>query len=94
MCIRDSVGFAQTDGSPANLRVCRRGEGNGRLLVETALAMLGGVCHLKKMQHRHRAYFKIQLAFRREAFNRSVQWEYLPVDDNGFVLLSIAQFSF
>ncbi len=85
--------FAKVEGTPANLRVCQRGEWNCRLLVETVLLMLTRVCHLKKVAHRCWAYFKARLAFTMAAFNLLVQWDGLPIDNDGFVPLSIAHFS-
>lgn len=55
--------------------------------------MLTIVCHLKEATHRYWDYFKTPLAFTMAMFNLLVQREDLPADDDGFVSLSIAQFS-
>ncbi len=93
MVVFADTGFAKADGVSCNLRLCHRGEWNGRMRVETVLSMLTRVCHLKKVGHRCWAYFKTRLGFTMAVFNLLVQWDGLPVDDDGFVPLSIAQFS-
>ena len=47
----------------------------------------------KKMIHRAWNYFKTRLGFTMALFNLLVQWDGLPADEDGFVPLSIAQFS-
>ena len=64
------------------------------MVIETILSMLTRVCHLKKVAHRRWEYFKTRLAFTMAVFNLLIQWDGLPVDADGFVPLSIAQFSF
>jgi len=63
------------------------------MLVETVLSMLTLVTHFKKVMHRVWAYFQMRLAFTMAAFNLLVQWDGLPADEDGFVPLSIADFS-
>src|SRR5215813_7649186 len=70
-----------------------RGEWEDRMLVETVLAMLTLVCHLKKVMHRGWAYFQARLAFTMAAFNVLVQWYGFQPHASGFVPLSIAEFS-
>ena len=48
MVVFADVNFAKADWFPSNLRLCRRGEWNSRMLVETILSMLTLVCHFKK----------------------------------------------
>jgi hypothetical protein len=45
------------------------------------------------MAHRGWEYFQAHLAFAMAAFNMLVQWDGLQPDENGFVHLSIAEFS-
>ena len=85
--------FHTKTGDPPNLLICQRNEWNVRMLIETILSMLTTVCHLKKMGHRVWEYFKAHLAFMMAAFNILVQWIPLKPDKDGFVHLSIAQFS-
>ena len=93
MLVLADTGFHAAEGDPSNLKLCRRGEWNTRMLVETVLSMLTGVCHLKKVAHRVEAYFQARLAFTMAAFNLVAQWHGLPADEEGFVKLSIAEFS-
>ncbi len=85
--------FAKANRSGTNLRVYRRGEWRGRLLVEIVLSMLTQVYHLEKIRYRCRAYFKTRLAFTMMAFNLLGRWAGLSIDEDGLPL-SIAQFSF
>ncbi len=85
--------FARAEGNPANLKVCPRGTWNDRMLVETLFSMLTTVCHLKKVLHRVWRYFTMRLAFTMALFNVLVQWDGLPLDEQGCAHRSIAQFS-
>jgi hypothetical protein len=75
------------------MKVCPRGTWNVRMIVEGVLAMLTTVCHFKKVGHRVWGYFQARLAFTMALFNILVQWHGLRPDENGFVRLSIAEFS-
>jgi hypothetical protein len=79
-------------GDPSNLKLCRRGEWEDRILVETVLSMLTLVCHCKKVMHRVWASFHARLAFTMAAYNVLVQWYGLVPNASGFVPLSIAEF--
>ncbi|MGX2040630.1 hypothetical protein ACWJKU_10930 [Methylocaldum sp. MU1018] len=50
--ILGDTGFHAETGDPPNLKLCRRGEWNDRMLIETVLSMLTQVCHFKKVMHR------------------------------------------
>ena len=63
------------------------------MLIETILSMLTLVCHFKKVMHRRWNYFKTRVGFTMALFNILVQWDGLSIEDDGFVPLSIAQFS-
>ncbi len=93
MVVFSDVHFEKQDWQPSNLRLCKRGEWNSRMLIETVLSMLTVVCHLKKVMHRVWAYFQSRLAYTVAIFNLLVQWHGLQPDQNGFVSLSIAEFS-
>ena len=93
MVVFADQGFTKVDCHPVNLRICPRGQWNDRMLIETILPMLTGVCHLKKVAHRCWAYFKTRLAFTMALFNLLVQWDGLPSNSDGFVPLSMAQFT-
>jgi hypothetical protein len=86
-------GFHAAAGDPSNMKICPRGTWNVRMLVETVLSMLTNVCHFKKVGHRVWHYFQARLAFTMALFNLLAQWHGLQPDENGFVHLSIAEFS-
>jgi hypothetical protein len=69
MLILSDTGFHAAEGAPTNRTLCQRGAWEDRMLVETVLAMLTLVCHLKQVMHRGWAYFQARLAFTRAAFN-------------------------
>lgn len=80
-------------GDPDNLKICQRGQWNDRMLVETVLSMLSRVCQIKKVGHRVWSALKARLAFCLAAFNLCALWDGVPVDEDGFVHLSMAQFA-
>ncbi len=51
MIILSDTAFHDAEGDPTNLKLCRRGEWNDRILVETVLSMLTLVTHFKKVMH-------------------------------------------
>ena len=87
------TGFHSIHGDPACLKVCRRGERNDRMLIETILSMLTVVCHTKHMRHRLADYFQAHIGLMAAAFNLLIGWFGLTPNDDGFVPLSIAEFS-
>ena len=92
MIVLTDTGFHAKTGDPANMKVCRRGTWNGRMVVETVFSLLTTVFHSKKVGHRLWAYFRARVAWIMAAFNILAQWT-LEVDDHGRVHLSIAEFS-
>jgi hypothetical protein len=93
MIVLSDTAFHAVEGDPANLKLCRRGEWEERILIETVLSMLTLVCHFKKVMHRVWAYFQARLAFTMAAFNGLVQRHGLQSIASGVVPLSIAEFS-
>jgi hypothetical protein len=93
MIVCGDTGFHAKGGDPQNLKVCRRGSWNQRVMVETVLSMLILVNHIKKVLHRERQYFQMRLAYTMATFNMLVQWHGLEPDEFGMVHLSIAEFS-
>ena len=93
MMILSDQGFPTKAGDPANLKICKHGQWNERMVVESVFAMLTTVCHLKKVAHRVWRYLDARIACLVAAFNLLAQWNGLEPDQNGFVKLSIAQFS-
>jgi len=93
MVVFADEGFDKVDWFPTNLRLCKRGEWNDRMMIETVLSMLTLVCGFKKVMHRVWAYFKTRVGWTMALFNILVSWHGLPAQDDGFVPLSIAEFS-
>jgi hypothetical protein len=93
MVIFSDEGLLKKDWRPDNLKICRRGQWNNRMIVETVLSMLTLVCHFKKVMHRVWAYFESRLAYTMALFNILVQWDGIQVDEDGSVHFSIAEFS-
>lgn len=93
MIVLSDTHFHSKSGDPPNLKICRRGGWNVRMMIETVLSMLTNVCHFKKVGHRVWEYFESRLAYTMAAFNILVPWDGLQADKNGFVHLSIAEFS-
>ncbi|MBI5714032.1 MAG: transposase [Chloroflexi bacterium] len=93
MVVLTDTGFHSKTGDPTNIKICRRGTWNTRMMIETVFSMLTNVCHLKKIAHRVADYFRSRMAFILAAFNLLVQWNGFQPDADGFVHLSIAEFS-
>jgi hypothetical protein len=75
------------------LKPNKRGTFHVRMVWETVLSMLTTVSHFKQNRHRLGAPFLARLAFTVAMFNMLVQWNGLPPDEDGVILLSIAQCS-
>jgi len=93
MVIFADMAFAKVDWQPSNLRLCKKGEWNVRMLVETVLSMLTYICDFKRSRHKVWDYFETKVGFTMALFNILVQWHGFHPDENGFVPLSIAEFS-
>jgi len=93
MLVLSDTGFEKKDWHPTNLKICQRGEWNTRMLIETVLSLLTVVCHFKRLSHRVWDYFHSRLGYTFALFNLLVQWHGLQPDEEGFVHLSIAEFS-
>lgn len=93
MVVFADMSFEKKDWHPTNLRLCKRGEWNVRMVVETVLSMLTYICDFKHSHHKVWAYFETKLGFTMAMFNILVQWDGFQPDETGFVPLSIAEFS-
>ncbi len=93
MVISSDEGFAAKDWHPDNLKICKRGEWNSRMIVETMLAMLTLINHFKKVMHRRWAYFKSRLAYTMAMFNVLIRWDALDVDQDGAIHFHLVPFS-
>lgn len=92
MVIFSDTGFNKVDWCPTNLRTCKRGEWNVRMVVETVLSMLTRICHFKHMTHRSWHYFEMRLAYTMALFNLLITWRGVTPHPDGFFPLSIADF--
>jgi Transposase DDE domain len=93
MALFSDEGFEKKDWHPENLKICKAGEWNSRMIVETVLSMLTLINHFKKVMHRKWAYLKSRLAFTMAMFNILVAWDGIQVDEFGNVHFSLAPFS-
>lgn len=92
MMVLTDMGFQAKTGEPAHRNVCQRGTWNGRMLVETIVALLTPVFHGQKMRQRVWEYCPARVAWTMAACTRLAQWG-LEVDDHNFIHLSIAECS-
>jgi hypothetical protein len=93
MVVLTDSAFHGKQGDPSNMKVCRRGTWNTRMIMETVWSMLTKVCHLKHVSHQVADYFRARLAFVFAAFNLLTQWHGIQPNEHGVVHLSIAEFS-
>ncbi len=93
MIVVTDRGFYLRAGNPSNMKVCKQGTWNERMLVEWVFSMLTRVCHAKRMWHRVWSNLQAHLAYLVALFNLLVSWHGLTPDPTGRVHLSIAQFA-
>ena len=93
MIVLADAGFNAKAGNPQNLKVCKKGTWNVRMVVETTFSMLTVISHFKQVKHRVWSYFQMRLAYTMAMFNVPVSWSGLQYDKNGVLHLSIAEFS-
>lgn len=93
MIVLADVHFHSKSGDPPNLKICTRNTWNCRMVVETFLSMIHRVCHAKKAAHRVWKHFQARLAFLVALYNLLINWNGLIPNEQGFIPLSIAQFS-
>lgn len=63
MIVFSDTGFRKNDWFPTNLRLCKRGEWNVRMVVETIFSMLTYICDFKHSRHKVWACFETKLGF-------------------------------
>jgi len=63
---------------PANVKICRRGQWNERMLVETALSLVHRVCGLNYLWHRATRYAEAHLAYVAALFNALLNLDGTP----------------
>jgi len=93
MIVFSDEGFHAQEGDPENLKLCRRGSWNDRMMIETVFSMLTLICAFKHMRHRAWQYFEAHMGYAMAMFNLLIQWHGFEPDEEGFIPLSIAEFS-
>ena len=69
MVVLADRGFHRAAGDPANVMICRRGQWEWEVKVETELSMLSVKCGFKEQRHRAWAGFEAHLAYAVAGFN-------------------------
>ena len=93
MIVLADTGFHRAKGDPANVKICRRGQWNVRMAVETTFSMMSVVWGSKEMHHRAWNGFEAHLAYTIAAFDILTQWNGLEPDAQGRIHRSIAHFT-
>jgi hypothetical protein len=93
MVVFTDMAFHTHSGDPPNQKACKRGTWNGRIVVEAVLSLLTRVVGLKQLSHRTWRNLAARLAYTMALFNVLVTWNGLPVDADGNIHLSIAEFA-
>jgi hypothetical protein len=93
MVVFTDMAFHSYSGDPPNQKACKRGTWSGRMIVEAILSLLTRVVGLKKVSHRTWDGLAARLAYTMALFNVLVLWDGLPIDDDGMIHLSIADFA-
>ncbi len=93
MILLSDNGFHAKEGDPLNLKCCPPKTWGDRMVIETVFSMLTLISRFKHQSHRAWTYFNAHLSFAVATFNLLVQWQGLEPDENGFIKLSMAEFS-
>lgn len=85
MIVFGDGGFHAREGDPENLKICRKGQWNDRMIVETLFSLFTTVLRMKKLAHRLLEPLKARLAYTCAVCNLCFDW-------NGETQLQLAQF--
>src|SRR5260370_29024097 len=85
--------FRCADGVPDNVKLCKKGTWNDRMIVETSFSLLTVVCNAKKIHHRLEAYIEARLAYTVAMFNVCLQLFHALHPQESEFKMSIAEFS-
>jgi len=86
-------GFRCAEGVPDNVKLCKKGTWNDRMVVETSFSLLTVICKAKKIHHRLEAYLEARLAYTVAMFNICLKlFHHLHPEESVFKM-SIAEFS-
>jgi len=77
MIVLCDSGFYSRQGNPVNLKVCKKGTWNQRMIVETVFSLFTRILNLKHLTHRTWPGVKTRLAYVTAAFNICINWEEL-----------------
>lgn len=86
------LGFRAKKDNPENLKLCRKGTWNERMVIETVFSLLTVVCHAKKMFHRRLPHLEARFAYTAAMFNVLLNLSRHHAQADPFKV-SIAQFS-
>jgi len=84
--------FHDKEGIATNVKVCRRGRWNERMVIETIFSMMTRLWGAKKRDTRSEKGHLTFWAYAVAAFNLLVSWDGMKPDENGFVPISIKDF--
>ncbi len=87
------LGFRAKNNNPDNLKLCRKGTWNERMVVETTFSLLTVVCHAKKMFHRRLPQLEARFAYMAAMFNTLVRLSRALDPQPDPFKISIARFS-
>ena len=85
MIVLGDGGFHARQGDPQNLKICRKGSWNERMVIETLFSLFTTVLGLKKLAHRLLEPLKARLAYTCAVCNLCFDW-------SGETKLQLAQF--
>lgn len=86
-------GFRRAAGVPNNIKLCKKGTWNDRMVVETSFSLLTVVCHAKQLHHRLEAYIDARLAYTVAMFNTCLGLFHALHPEESRFKMSIAEFS-
>jgi hypothetical protein len=86
-------GFRCAEGVPDNVKVCKKGTWNDRMVVETSFSLLTVVCKAKQIHHRVEAFIEARLAYTVAMFNICLKLFHILHPEESVFKMSIAEFS-
>jgi hypothetical protein len=86
-------GFRSAKGVPTNVKLCKKGTWNSRMMVETSFSLLTVVAHAKKIYHRRVADIAARLAYTVAMFNICWRVFHRLHPEEPAYKMSIAEFS-
>jgi hypothetical protein len=86
-------GFRCAAGIPANVKLCKKGTWNSRMVIETSFSLLTVVCNAKKIFNRLEDYIEAHLAYLVAMFNVCLTLFHQLHPNEPEFKMSIAEFS-